>query len=242
MIGNSNVKVSPVIRNLGCFLDTQISLTAHVDNLRKTILFHIRNLWRIRRFIDKETCHHSVQALITSRLDYCNAVFTLLSSKDITRLQRLQNSAARLVFAVGRRIEAQPLLRALHWLPVKQRIVFKVLLYVCKAFNNLGPPYIAEQFTTYVPSRALRSLPWTHTVWWCQGPTSSSVIDVSLLLIDVSLLSSDEVLEIIKGPSIKSCSLDPLPASVFTKVIDDLLPTITQITNRSFNLASSPLT
>ena len=162
MIGNSNVKVSPVIRNLGCFLDTQISLTAHVDNLRKTILFHIRNLWRIRRFIDKETCHHSVQALITSRLDYCNAVFTLLSSKDITRLQRLQNSAARLVFAVGRRIEAQPLLRALHWLPVKQRIVFKVLLYVCKALNNLGPPYIAEQFTTYVPSRALRSAMDTH--------------------------------------------------------------------------------
>ena len=86
-IGNSSIKVSPVIRNLGCFFDAKMSLAPHVDNLRKTILFHIRNLWRIRRFIDTETCHHAVRALITSRLDYCNAAFTLLSAKDITRLQ-----------------------------------------------------------------------------------------------------------------------------------------------------------
>ena len=137
-------KISPVIRNLGCFLDSHMPLTAHVDNLCKTILFHIRNLWRIRRLIDKETCHHSVRALITSRLDYCNAVFTFLSSKDINRLQRLQNSAARLDFTVGRRIGAQLLLQTFHWLPMQQRIVFKVLLYVYKAFDNLAPPYIAE--------------------------------------------------------------------------------------------------
>ena len=72
-------------------------LAPHVDNLRKIILFHI-----INRIIDTETCHHAVRALVTSRLDYCNAAFTLLSAKDITRLQRLQNRAARLVFAKGR--------------------------------------------------------------------------------------------------------------------------------------------
>ena len=142
------------------FTLTQIYLslcTTHVDNLRKTILFHIRTLWRIRRFIDKETCHHAVRALVISRLDYCNSLFTILSAKDISRLQRLQNNAARLVYAVGRRTEAAPLLLELHWLPVRQRIVFKIVLYVFKAFNNLAPPYLAEQFSVYVPARALRS-------------------------------------------------------------------------------------
>ena len=154
---SSSIKLSPVIRNLGCFLDSNMSLTAHVNNLRKTILFHIRNLWRIRRFIDKETCHHAVRALVTSRLDYCNALFTLLSAKDISRLQRLQNSAARLVFALGKRVDATPLIRTLHWLPVKQRIVYKVVLYIFKALNNLAPPYLTEQFSVYVPARSLRS-------------------------------------------------------------------------------------
>ena len=119
--------------------------------------FHIRTLWRIRRFIDKETCHHAVRALVISRLDYCNSLFTILSAKDISRLQRLQNNAARLVYAVGRRTEAAPLLLELHWLPVRQRIVFKIVLYVFKAFNNLAPPYLAEQFSVYVPARALPS-------------------------------------------------------------------------------------
>lgn len=156
-IGGSSIKLSPVIRNLGCFLDSNMSLTPHVNNLRKTILFHIRNLWRIRRFIDKETCHHAVRALVTSRLDYCNALFTLLSAKDVSRLQRLQNSAARLVFAVGRRVDATPLIQTLHWLPVQKRIVYKVVLYIFKALNNLAPPYLAEQFSVYVPARSLRS-------------------------------------------------------------------------------------
>ena len=154
-IGESNIKASPFIRNLGFYIDSNLSLTTHVDNLRKTILFHIRTLWR--RFIDKETCHHAVRALVISRLDYCNSLFTILSAKDISRLQRLQNNAARLVYAVGRRTEAAPLLLELHWLPVRQRIVFKIVLYVFKAFNNLAPPYLAEQFSVYVPARALRS-------------------------------------------------------------------------------------
>ncbi len=157
LIGNSKIKLSPVIRNLGCFMDSNLSLTSHVDNLRKSILFHIRNLWRIRPFINKDTCHHSVRALVTSRLDYCNALFTLLSVNNVQRLQRLQNSAARLVFGVGRRVEADPLIRSLHWLTVDKRIIFKILMYVYKVLNNLAPRYLSEQFKLYVPARPLRS-------------------------------------------------------------------------------------
>ena len=78
-------------------------------------------------------------------------------ANDILRLQRLQNRAARLVFCVGRRVEADGLLTSLHWLPIEKRILFKTLVYVYKALNNLAPAYITELFNLYVPARPLRS-------------------------------------------------------------------------------------
>jgi hypothetical protein len=156
-IGSSTIKPSTVVRNLGVYFDRTMTLTSHIDNLRRSILFHIKNIWRIRRFIDTDTCHHAVRALVISRIDYCNALFTRLSSKNMSRLQRLQNSAARVVYAVGRRTEASPLITNLHWLPVVQRVTFKILLYVYKALNDQSPSYIAQMFSYYVPARPLRS-------------------------------------------------------------------------------------
>ncbi|XP_072041126.1 uncharacterized protein [Amphiura filiformis] len=156
-IGDSTINLSSVIRNLGCHFDSNMSLTAHVNILRRNTLFQIKNLWRIRCYINQETCHHAVRALILSRLDYCNALFLQLSAKDISRLQRLQNSAARVIFAVGRRVEAHPLVSSLHWLSIDKRISFKILLYIYKSFNNLAPKYISNKLTPYTPQRTRRS-------------------------------------------------------------------------------------
>ena len=156
-IGSSTIKPSKVIRNLGVYFDNTMTLSSHIDNVRRSVLFHIRNLWRIRKFIDTATCHHAARALVLSRIDYCNALFTCLSAKNTSRLQRLQNSGARVVFAVGRRTEAESLLRTLHWLPVPQRVTFKILLYVYKALNEQAPLYITELFSYYTPARPLRS-------------------------------------------------------------------------------------
>ena len=129
-----------------------MTLSQHVNSLRRSVTYYIRTEpWRIRRFIDTESCHADARALITSRLDYCNALFTLLSSSEVKRLQRLQNSAARLVFAVGRKVDSSSLLEKLHWLRVKKRIIFKVLLYVYKALNNFAPSYLSQCFTLYHP-------------------------------------------------------------------------------------------
>ena len=134
-----------------------MSLSSHVNLLRRSINFQVRNLWRIRRFIDQDSCHHAVRALVSSRLDYCNGLFTSLSGKDLTRLQRLQNSAARLVFAVGRRTDAADLLKILHWLPLRNRILFKILLYVFKSLQHESPNYISDYFSIHVAARTTRS-------------------------------------------------------------------------------------
>ena len=156
-IGTAKIQPVEIVRNLGVMFNSTMTLSSHVNYLRRSVNFQLRNLWRIRQFIDQDSCHHAVRALIISRLDYCNGLFTTLSAKELTRLQRLQNNAARLIFAVGRRTDAANLLDTLHWLPVRQRVLFKILLYVFKSIQHISPNYISDYFTIHVPARTLRS-------------------------------------------------------------------------------------
>ena len=84
------------------------------------------------------------QAFYSSRLDYCNNLLYGLPAYQIQNLQRAQNSAAHLVFEESKFCHITPLLRALHWLPVAYRIVFKILLLTFKAIHQLAPTYIPE--------------------------------------------------------------------------------------------------
>ena len=77
-----------------------MNMSIHISNLCKTVNFHIRNLWRIRRFITQDACHHAVRALVLSRIDYANSLLFGAREADIKRLQRLQNKAARLVLGL----------------------------------------------------------------------------------------------------------------------------------------------
>ena len=138
----------------------------------------------MRRFIDKQTCHAAVRALVLSRLDYCNSLFSVLSQKDLDRLQRLQNSAARLVFSAPLRTRTEPLRLELHWLPVRQRIAFKILLLVFKSLNHRSPEYIDNILIRRSQVRTTRS---SSSIWLTQrlskrraGETSFPVIAAKL--------------------------------------------------------------
>ena len=132
-------------------------MAVHITNLSRTITFHLRNITRIRRFINNDTCHPAVCSLVLSRLDYCNGLLSFVPKSHILGLQRLQNWAARIIFIVDRRHDSSPLFKTLHWLPVKQRTIYKLLLYVYKALNGLAPMYISNCLKPYVPKRVLRS-------------------------------------------------------------------------------------
>ena len=80
-----------------------------------------------------------------------------ITETSLAKLQRVQNMAARLVTRARKRDHITPILRALHWLPVRQRIAFKVLLLTFKALNNLAPAYLTLLLAIYVPQRRLRS-------------------------------------------------------------------------------------
>ena len=89
------------------------------------------------------------------------AITKILPLQDVPcipdKVQRVQNAAARLVSCTRKYDRITPVLKELHWLPVKQRIIFKILLFTYKAQNALAPKYISDFLVQYKPSRALRS-------------------------------------------------------------------------------------
>ena len=100
---------------------------------------------------------HAFHAFISSRLDYCNALYAGLTKQMLNKLQLIQNAAARIVTRTSKCNHNTPVIKSLHWLPVKQRIEFKILLLVFKSLNGLAPPYISDLIYFYDPARCLRS-------------------------------------------------------------------------------------
>ena len=103
------------------------------------VCYHIRDLRRIRRYISLSFAKTIATALVSSILDYCNSLLHNIAIKDITKLQRVQNCLAMVVTRSPRFSRSVPLLKSLHWLPVRYRIIFKICTIPVKPFqpNNL---------------------------------------------------------------------------------------------------------
>ena len=97
-----------------------------------------------------------VQALVISRLDYCNALYVGLPLKPLRKLELVQNAAAWLLSGDAPFQHVTLLQRELHWLPIRYRARFKVLVLVYKALSNLGPGYLRERLLPYRPARSQR--------------------------------------------------------------------------------------
>ena len=151
--------ISPksTVRNIGVIFDEKMSLENHITSMCKSCFFHIKNIWKIRKFISFDACETLVHAFISSRLDFCNSLLYGMPKYLIQKLQRVQNAAARLVSGCRKHDHITPVLYRLHWLPVEQRIEYKILLLTFKALNDCAPSYLSELVKPYVPPRSLRS-------------------------------------------------------------------------------------
>ena len=127
--------------------------------------YHLRRLSSIRRYLTQDATRCAVQAVITSRLDYCNSLLLEIPREQVERLQRIHNKAARLITRTRQRDHITPVLLvlALHWLPVCHRIQFKVLVNVFKCLHGLSPDYLTELVRVHRRDNRLRQ-PDTFTL------------------------------------------------------------------------------
>ena len=143
-VGNSVVTPSDTVRNLGVSFDSCLNMEAQISNTCKSAFYMLYNLRRIRKYLDQTNAETLIHAFISSKIDYCNGLLYGLPDTQIMKLQRIQNACARLVCNTSKFCHITPLLKNLHWLPIRQRIAFKILLIVYKALNGQAPCYISE--------------------------------------------------------------------------------------------------
>ena len=134
-----------------------MSMEAQVKKMCQTAYFHIRNINSIRRLLSHEAAATLVHAFITSRLDDGNSLLYGINDCLLKKLQLIQNTAARVLSKTRKYDHITPVLKKLHWLPVKQRIEYKILLLTWKSLNGISPAYLSDLITHYTPNRELRS-------------------------------------------------------------------------------------
>ena len=156
-IGGSVVHSKDVVRDLGVLVDKSLSMERQVNQVCKSASYHLHNIGSIRRYLTTDATKALVQALVISRLDYCNALLVGLPKVRTDKLQRIQNASARVISRTRKDHHITPVLMGLHWLPVQRRVEYKVILYAYKALCGEAPTYLQELIQQHVPSRDLRS-------------------------------------------------------------------------------------
>jgi Reverse transcriptase (RNA-dependent DNA polymerase)/Endonuclease-reverse transcriptase len=159
-IGSDILHPCDQVRDLGVYFDEELNMKAHIRRVAGACYYHLRRLRALRGLLGEEVTARLVSAFVLSRLDYCNAILTGLPASTLAPLQRVMHAGVRLVCDLKPRDHLSASIQALHWLPIKQRIDFKLCLLVHQTVNGRAPSYLQELITpsVSVPRRAtLRS-------------------------------------------------------------------------------------
>ena len=138
--------------------DSNFTFSDQVSQVIKSTRVHARDLYRIRPLLDLKTSVLLANALVSSRLDYCNSLFLSLTDFELRRLQLVQNSLCRVVTRSSKFSQLTPQLKKLHWLPVRYRVQFKIDLITYKILNQGQPVYLRQLIHPYTSSRNTRHI------------------------------------------------------------------------------------
>ncbi len=164
-------------------IDDQLTFSDHIAKTARSCRFALFNIKKIRPFLSENASQLLVQALVLSRLDYCNALLAGLPASSVKPLQLIQNTAARFICNEPKRMHITPLFINLHWLPIAARIKIQGINVCLQNHNWLytpSPKFITSDlcalYKLALPSqRGTKSLSQTFKnvpSWWNDLPNS----------------------------------------------------------------------
>lgn len=159
--GELEIEPALSVRDIGVLLDQSLNFESHINNVVSKSYFQLRNLYGIKRYLNRKCLETLVHSLIMANIDYCNVLYNGLPKKYLKKLQSVLNRSARLIMGLPPRYPTTRALISLHWLPIKARIEYKTCLITYKALTTNKPKYIndllqiQEQMTTMTLRRDL---------------------------------------------------------------------------------------
>ena len=170
-LGNDIIPVSSSARNLGFIFDSDMSFTDQINSLSKSCHFYIRDIRRIRHLLPLSAATalvpiHSSPAYLIIVIHSTMA----FSQANLNIIQRIQNTLARVVTNTSKFEHITPILKKLHWLPIKQRIDYKLCLLTYKTLQIQQPTYLynslsfpSHSLSTRSSDSSVLSIPYVRT-------------------------------------------------------------------------------
>ena len=158
-ISGNCIRFVECAKNLGAYIDCCMSMDVQVKKVVSSCFSTIRQLSRIKCFVTTDQLQLLTCSLVLSVMDYCNILYYGMSEENMNKLQRVQNSAARIACKVSCRdkVKSEELLHELHWLQVRDRVIFKVLVIVHKCVYGNAPVNL-RKLVRFSQSRRLKTL------------------------------------------------------------------------------------
>ena len=154
---DSDIKFANTVRSLGVCLDPTLSFQQQISAVCRICYLELRRISAIRHYLSEDVTKKLLCAFVLSRLGYCNSLLAGCPKYLLSKLPKVQNNAARLIFRPTRSAHVTPMLHSLHWLPIEQSIEYKLSLLCFKIISHQAPIYLSELLHLYTPSRQLRS-------------------------------------------------------------------------------------
>ena len=146
-------------KDLGVILDNNLTYDEHITKTVSSCMSCLGQISRTKHVFDKRTLLTIINALVFSKLFYCSNVWANTSKSNISKLQGIQNFAARIATGTRKYDHITPVLKELKWLPVATQLYFRSAIMAFKCLTSRVPEYLTSQFSKRgeISGRATRS-------------------------------------------------------------------------------------
>ena len=156
-INGDTIEPKDEAKNLRVIFDKHMTLKAHVNAVCKSARYYLHNINVARKYLTTEAAEKTVHAFVISRIDGTNSLLYGLPAIELKKLQKIPNSAARILTGASKYDHITPVLKQLYWLPISLRTEHKILMLAFKCLHGLAPHYLQALVPKSEPTRMTRS-------------------------------------------------------------------------------------